>query len=150
MTIVPIGEWLPDLPAINNPGALEALNVIPASASYRPIASPLVSGNAASTSTIQGAISARGTDLSVRLFSGDGAKLYKFDGVNWSDVSRLSGGAYTVPATAMWRFTQFGDLLIAVNGVDAPQKFVMSSGANFTALGGTPPLARYVATVRDF
>jgi hypothetical protein len=49
-----------------------------------------------------------------------------------------------------WRFTQFGPLAIAVNGVDAPQAFDLSVGTRWAALGGTPPVAAFVTTVRDF
>ena len=50
----------------------------------------------------------------------------------------------------LWRFTQFGTLAIAVNGVDAPQKFDLSVGTNWTALGGSPPVGTLITTVRDF
>src|SRR5262249_57045909 len=45
---------------------------------------------------------------------------------------------------------QFGTLAIAVNGVDAPQKFDLAVGSDWTALGGSPPVGTYIATVRDF
>ncbi|MFZ5789778.1 MAG: hypothetical protein ACOY3L_03670 [Pseudomonadota bacterium] len=148
--MIPLGEWLPDRPALENPGALEALNVIPRAGGYGPLKSLLPSGGGAGAARLQGAASFRSTDLSVKNFCGAATALYKFDGTAWSDVSRTAGGAYGCPAEGMWRFAQFGDLAIAVNGVDAPQKFVMASGTAFTALGGSPPLARHVATVRDF
>jgi len=37
-----------------------------------------------------------------------------------------------------------------VNGVDAPQAFDLSVGTRWTVLGGTPPIAAFVTTVRDF
>ena len=40
MTVVPIGEWLPDLPALNNPGCPTLLNALPISqAAYGPFPS---------------------------------------------------------------------------------------------------------------
>lgn len=48
------------------------------------------------------------------------------------------------------RFTQFGSLAIAVNGIDAPQKFNLATGTNWETLGGSPPIGTFVATVRDF
>lgn len=48
------------------------------------------------------------------------------------------------------RFTQFGTLAIAVNGIDAPQKFNLSTGTNWETLGGSPPIGTFIATVRDF
>jgi hypothetical protein len=48
------------------------------------------------------------------------------------------------------RFTQFGNLAIAVNGIDAPQKFNLSSSTNWEALGGSPPIGTFIASVREF
>jgi hypothetical protein len=149
--MIPVGPWQPDLPELQNPGALEAKNVIPDAASYRPLPSFATTGGAM-TARVQGAISARGLGGGIVNFAGDAAKLYKWDssGVNWADVSRTTGGPYATPADGGWSFTQFGDLVIAANGVDAPQAFTIGSSANFAALGGSPPTARFVATVRDF
>ena len=37
----------------------------------------------------------------------------------------------------------------AVNGADAAQSFDLAAGAAFAALGGAPPVAKYVAVVRE-
>jgi hypothetical protein len=77
-------------------------------------------------------------------------------------VDTTAYSAYTTGGTAQkatlyapggdgtWRFTQFGTLAIAVNGVDNPQKFDLTSGTNFALLGGSPPVGTFIATVRDF
>ncbi|MBV8166218.1 MAG: hypothetical protein JO021_05455 [Alphaproteobacteria bacterium] len=68
----------------------------------------------------------------------------------------ISGGTaqkatvYSPGGDGSWRFTQFGALALAVNGVDPPQKFDLAVGTNFAALGGKPPVAAFVTTVRDF
>jgi hypothetical protein len=149
--MIPVGPWQPDLPALENPGALEAKNVIPDVAGYRPLPALAATGGAMSQ-RVQGAIVARGQGGAIANIAGDAARLYRWDGdgVAWTDVSRTSGGPYGTPADGGWSFAQFGDLVIAVNGVDAPQKFAIGGGGNFAALGGTPPVARCVATVRDF
>ncbi|MGE0116819.1 MAG: hypothetical protein AB7S71_14865 [Dongiaceae bacterium] len=149
--MIPIGAWQPDLPDFENPGALEAKNVIPDAAGYRPLPS-LVATVGAMSARVQGAVLARGQSGAVANFAADAAKLYRWDsaGVAWDDVSRTAGGPYSTPADGGWSFAQFGDLVIAVNGVDAPQKFAIGSAATFAALDGTPPVARFVATVRDF
>lgn len=78
-------------------------------------------------------------------------------GVDTSAYTTYSSGGtaqkatvYAPGADGNWRFAQFGSLAIAVNGVDAPQKFDLGTGANFVALGGSPPAASYIAIVRDF
>src|SRR5262249_4281976 len=152
--MIPIGAWQPDLPDFENPGALEAKNVIPDRAGYRPLPSLVAAGSAlgAMETRVQGAILARGQGGTVANFAGTVGKLYRWDnaGVAWIDVSRVTGGAYGTPADGGWSFAQFGDLVIAANGVDGPQKYTIGSGGNFAPLGGTPPVARFVATVRDF
>jgi hypothetical protein len=57
---------------------------------------------------------------------------------------------YAPGADGAWRFAQFGSLAIAVNGVDAPQKFDLGVGARWLALDGSPPAGTFIATVRDF
>jgi hypothetical protein len=146
--MIPFAEWRPDMPALG-PWAREALNVVPAEESYRPfnglqgVSSPLAS-------RAQGAAWFRGSAGATRMFVGDASKLYLLAGSTWNDVSRTAGGPYAPGGDNLWRFTQFGSLALAVNGVDAPQKFDLSLGTNWTALGGSPPVGTFITTVRDF
>lgn len=147
--LLPFGEWLPDLPVFNNPGALTATNVIPDAVSYRPFPSKVVYTTAIG-GVCKGAIPARKLDGSYVNYAGDSSALYTSIVLSWSNSTRLVGGAYTTAQEDFWEFTQFGTQLVAVNGfTDAPQ--VMSVGAaNFVVLPGSPPKAKHVATVRDF
>ena len=148
--MIPVGEFTPDQSAFGNPGASEAKNVVPAAQSYRPFKTLMASGSAASSARIQGGVTLRSTDLSVKSYCGDATKLYGFDGSAWSDFSRTSGGAYACPAQGMWRFAQFGDACLAVNGSDAVQSIAMGAGTNFAAQSGSLPAgSRYVCIVRD-
>jgi hypothetical protein len=86
-----------------------------------------------------------------------GANTFELSGVNTTAYTAWSSGGTVQVATiyapgsdGTWRFTQFGSLAIAVNGVDAPQKFDLAAGTNFADLGGSPPVGTFVATVRDF
>ncbi|HEY9211814.1 MAG TPA: hypothetical protein VIQ29_03055 [Ancylobacter sp.] len=148
MAIIPFAEWRPDMPALG-PWAREALNVVPAEESYRPL-NDLSGVSNPLAARAQGAAWFRGTAGATRMFAGDASKLYLLSGSTWNDVSRTSGGAYAPGGDNLWRFTQFGALAIAVNGVDAPQKFDLGVGTTWTALGGAPPVATFIATVRDF
>jgi hypothetical protein len=130
---------------------LEALNVIPASKSYKPL--PAFSAiTSALTARAQGWFSCRDLDGNVHNFSGDATKLYKLsaDGLTWNDVTRASGGAYATDAAGGWSFTQFNNFVIAVNGVDAPQAYELGTSTNFAALAGSPSISRFCATIRDF
>ena len=146
--MIPFAEWRPDMPALG-PWAREALNVVPAEESYRPL-NDLSGVSSALTARAQGAAWFRGTGGATKMFSGDASKLYLLSGTTWNDVSRTSGGVYAPGGDNLWRFTQFGTLAIAVNGVDVPQKFDLASGTNWTALAGSPPVGTFIATVRDF
>jgi hypothetical protein len=148
MTMIPFAEWRPDMPELSQ-WAREALNVVPAEESYRPL-NGLSGVTNALTARAQGAAWFRGTAGTSKMFAGDATKLYLLSATTWSDVSRTVGGAYAPGADGQWRFTQFGSLALAVNGVDAPQKFDLSVGTNWAALAGSPPTGTYIATVRDF
>jgi hypothetical protein len=78
-------------------------------------------------------------------------------GVNTTAYTAYSSGGtsaktlvYAPGTEGFWRFTQFGSLAIAVNGIDSPQKFDLSAGTNWATLGGSPPVGTFVATIRDF
>jgi hypothetical protein len=82
---------------------------------------------------------------------------FELSGVNTTSYSTYTSGGtaqkatiYAPGADGNWRFIQFGTLAIAVNGVDAPQKFDLAAGTNFADLGGSPPVGTFIATVRDF
>jgi hypothetical protein len=147
--MIEIGEFRPDLPDFGNPGATVALNVVPATTSYRPLAG-LSTYSSGLAGRCQGAFATRDSGGNVHNFAGDASKLYALTGQSWSDVSRAIGGPYSTPTDGMWSFGQFGNLIIAMNGVDAPQKWVLGSSTAFQALAGGPPNARCIAVVRDF
>jgi hypothetical protein len=57
---------------------------------------------------------------------------------------------YVTPANQRWRFTQFGNVLIAANGGNRLQGFNVNSATNFSDLAADAPQSRYVTVVRDF
>jgi hypothetical protein len=148
MVAIPFAEWRPDMPDLGQ-WAREALNVVPSEESYTPFQSLAAATNALSARA-QGAAWFRCPDGTQKMFAGDATKLYLLSGSTWNDASRLSDGAYATGGDNSWRFEQFGPLAIAVNGVDAPQKFDLAAGTNWQPLGGSPPVATFVANVGDF
>lgn len=149
--MTPLGPWLPDQMQFNAAAALDVKNVIPSGAGYLPFPS---FGNVATAlaSRPRGAATFRSTTGVVHNFCGDDTKLYKLatDGLSFTDVSRTVGGAYAVAADGWWTFTQFGDQVIASNNVDATQVYDMAAGGNFAALAGSPPIAAFTGSIRDF
>src|SRR5689334_12118328 len=112
-------EWLPDQADYQNPGTPTVLGVIPAVLGYRPFQAFTVQSSAL-TARGRGYWYGRAINGSARAFCGDATKLYALSGMTWNDVTGTSG-PYACPR--FWSFVQFGDLLIATNGVDPPQKF---------------------------
>jgi hypothetical protein len=57
---------------------------------------------------------------------------------------------YVTPTNQRWRFTQFGNVLIAANGGNRIQGFNVNSASNFSDLAADAPQSRYVTIIRDF
>jgi len=131
------GPWEPDKAATST--LRDARNLMPGKDGYYP-----VSGLSAVTSAMPGNFIGGGAfvgfDGTAALLAGTSTNLYRYSGTTWSSV-------YTGSASH-WRFAQFGTLVIAATG-GAPVKFDLAGGAA-ALLGGTPPAASLVATVRDF
>lgn len=147
------GEWLPDLPALNNPGCTEVINLIPTATGYREIDLPERASSTGLTGRCLGAYNGIFDSDSV-IFAGDATKLYSltsYDGA-WNDDA---GATYT---SIGWDFAQFGSLIIAVDGGtssnDTPQVWDMSTDVpgtdNWGDLGGSPPNAATVAVIGQF
>ena len=148
--MIPFGEWLPDQSDFENPGLLVAKNAIPAALGYRPIKALSTISNAAD-GVLRGITAGADPDGTTRQFAGDDSKLYLFNSgtKNLDDVS--VGGGYSLGANDKWRFTQFGNRMIAVAGsAVSPQTWLLGTDTSWSDLPGSPPTAEFVAVVRDF
>jgi hypothetical protein len=144
--VVQFGEWLPDLPEYQNPGALIAQNVIPQLQSYRALNS-LSSFSNALANVALGVFWAQDDAGVVSNFAGDVDALYELaGGNNWVDVS----GPSAPYAVDNWEFTKFGDRVIAAGFQTDLQQWDLASSIAFGDLAGSPPRGRRIATVRDF
>jgi hypothetical protein len=145
------GPFLPDQPSYQSGACSDVLNVVPSEKGYRP-ANSFFNVTGATTARVQGAFTCRGRQGTIYNFCGDATKLYQqsTDGLTWGDVSRLAGGAYATATDGWWDFALFGDIVIATNGVDVPQRFQLDVDTDFSALGGSPPVAKFVFVIRDF
>ena len=148
---VPFGEWLPDQPDHGKQGANVATNVYHAANTYKRFPS-LVAYSSNTTSTdSKGAGSFRDNSNTVYNFVATRTNLYQ-----------LTSGAFTSRKASLtgdhddfWTFTQFGEYVIASNGVDAAQYYLMGTSTNFANLtaiqtAGTAPVFRVSGVVRDF
>lgn len=151
LTRIPFGEWLPDYPPFANPGATVAKNVLPAPGGYRSFPSLNTYSNSLGA-VCKGAIVARDTTGNYFNYAGDQSALYVLSATSWTNVVRSAGagGAYNNTPDDYWEFTQFGTQLIGVNGLnDVPQTITVGT-AQFQNLGGSPPKAKHIASIRDF
>lgn len=144
--MIPLGEYLPDLPAFNNPGATVANNVIPTVMGYRQLGSISPYSTTALTARAQGLGSAQGGDGVVEMFAGDKTSLYRLQSTAWTATNT----SFNTAEDSAWRFAQFGNTMIATNYADYVQKWTLGTSSSWSNLGGSPPQARHIAVVRGF
>jgi hypothetical protein len=58
--------------------------------------------------------------------------------------------AYVTPTNQRWRFTQFGNVIIAANGGNRLQGYNLDTSSTFQDLAADAPRSRYITIVRDF
>lgn len=147
-TPVPFAPWLPDLPALANPGALIAKNVIPAERSYRPF-QDLVTQSDALNLRVRGAIAAKDTSGNAYHYAGTETKLYE---VRNQSATDKSGATYSTVGTVNWEATLFGANVIFTNLADPVQYIVAGAGGNFADLFSSTnkPKGKHIGTVRQF
>ena len=155
---LPFGEWLPDQPDHLNPGATVATNVYHAQTSYKPVKGLVAySGASNVTQNAKGAGSFRDNTNTVFTFVGTKDNIYKLTSGTFTSVKgslTISGGD-----TDFFTFTQFGQYVIASNGVNPPMYYEMGTSSNFATLqslataegsGTVPAKFRVSGVVRDF
>ncbi|MCP4385334.1 MAG: hypothetical protein GY798_28640 [Hyphomicrobiales bacterium] len=147
--MIPFGAWRPDPYTIDSKFSPEIKNCLPSSAGWKPFPG-LAADTDAVGSDVRGAFVARTSDGGVAIFCGTATRLYKLNGSTWTNVTRSSGGDYSLAADNYWSFAQQDNLLYAVQAGDAPQQINVDSGTNFAAVSGSPPTARYVKAVGNF
>lgn len=172
--MIPFGPWRPDAAAPNAPVCLKAQNVRPSVNGFLPLKAPVSSASALQNES-RGAVTVRLDGGAVKSYAGTTDNLYSLQSdITWDNVSNKSGydtliqpggdpittaagdaiafegAAYTTSGTQRWQFETFGDLLVATNFVNSPQKLDVTGSGDFADLGGSPPKARYITVVRDF
>ena len=146
---IPFGEWLPDQPKHLNPGANVATNVYYALNSYKRFPSLVDYSSNNIGADARGGGSFRNNAGSVFNFVAKNTDIYQLDGGTFTSRK----GSLTGTNTDYFTFTQFGNYIIASNGVDAPQYYLMGTSTNFanlSAIATGVPTFRVSGVVRDF
>jgi hypothetical protein len=138
-------EWLPDQPGLI--GALtNAKNVFPKAVGYGPFQDEVDYSGAASEdlNNVVGAVDTSGVS---RVVASASTKLFLFDSADLS-LDDISATTYTA-VSDRWRFTQFGNNLIAAGHPNTLQNYDLTTTGNFATVSGAPK-AKLITVVRDF
>ena len=155
MPVTGFAEFAPDQPPLAN-ATRYVQNVLPLTpTSYGPVYELEERGNSLSN-TCQGAAGFRSqVDGSAVNFAGDLTDQYLWSGTAWNSVTAVAGN-YATPVDGGWKYEQFLNSVVATNGVGTMQEWSIGTSSNFISMNSTSastdasPLARFVATVRDF
>lgn len=143
--MIRFGEWLPDLPDLDNPGLLTAQNALFLEGAYRPFKALGSSGlDALASEPLGGLVTASYT------YVGLATSLQRSTTAlgTWTDYSK--GTSYSTATS--WAFARYKNLVIATNRVDVPQYQTLGSGSDFAdlATSGTAPNAAIVGKIGQF
>jgi hypothetical protein len=145
ITRVTFGEWLPDQPGVI--GALTtARNCYPKAVGYGPFPQEVDYSDDA-PQALTAAAAAKDTNSITSIYAAGTTRLFKLDtsDFSWDDIS-----ATTYSGTSGWKFTQFGNSLIAANESNTMQFIDVVSGTTFANIAVDAPKAKFVTVVRDF
>lgn len=148
--VLPVGEWLPDYPDLNNPGSPNVRNVIARTeASYGPSGGPSVYSNALDN-RCQGSAAFIDASGNVNLFAGTSDKLYHMvsGSTSWVDVSKVGG--YNCPSNVEWQFEYYNGYVTATDFADNIQVFQLGVSTKFGDLAAAAPRAYYSAMIKGF
>ena len=138
-------EWTPDQPSVVENLSV-AKNVVPAAVGFIPM--PLAVDYSSSASENLNNVFAGKFSATTNVFAGGATKLFRLDGSTLGLNNVSKSGNYT--NVERWKFTQFGDTVIAANDRDKLQSFTLGSSTLFADLAAAAPVAKYVTVVRDF
>jgi hypothetical protein len=155
-------EWLPDQPALGNPGLTRAENVIPYNEVYK-CYTTLTTGAAAALAddprgahpyaTTAGGTAAGYSTYGLLVGTRDDLLRLSTNGLTFNSIRSATYSGATLSAVHMfWDFAQFNNVLIATDKIDLPQRYTIGA-ANASTLGstmGTAPFAQQVGVINEF
>lgn len=140
------GDFAPDLAELDAGVAAVALNVYPGLNSYSPVLAADTPYSDALPEAPRGLFLARKQNGTFVALAGTDGTLQRLDGNTWTEI----GSGFNVPVDEFWSGTQFGTTFIFTNITDGAQKYSIEAGGSISALGGSPPAARFVDVIEDY
>lgn len=130
--------------------SINIVNAVPVRDGWGPVRD-LVALSQALAAPCMGAWSVRKQDGTYRLIATTATRIYELNGTDysWIDISGPSA-PYAVPVGDRWSATKYGQKLILCNLGNAIQYIDIDAGTAFANLPGSPPQARYIATVGEY
>jgi hypothetical protein len=148
--LVRFGEWIPDEPDLNNEGSININNVLVQGDNYKPFKKFSSLTTSISTSArIYGAYSFVASDGVSYTFAGDESDLFRLVGSTWQNVTKASTN-YNVQTEGQWRFTSFGDRVIATNLADNVQSYIAGTSTGFSDLSTSAPKFKDITVLNNF
>lgn len=140
-------EWLPDQPALGNPGLLRAENVLPLDSGYGPFLPLDQTLGTITQSSVAGAFAAVGETKGSQYIYALAGLDYYMGNAGTTFVTRGAASS----AGSIERFAQYENLVIAVGG-HTPNRHTVGSASGFTALAasGYAPEADVVSVINQF
>jgi hypothetical protein len=142
---IPFLGFTPSVDPTSTGCVLDCMNLVPTMRGMKGAPAPVLYGNPAFPSRVSGAAACELLNGSYRMFVGNATDLYEVVGTANNKVTR-SSGPY-IGGANQWRFAQFGNASLAVNGADPLQQSI-STGV-FSDVANSP-VASIVEVVQGF
>ena len=138
-------EWKPDLP--DTTGSLnDAKNVYSVGIGYSPFPSAADYSTPA-TENLNSVFAAKFGEI-IEVFSGSATEIFKLNLATLDLTSVSRAGGYT--GDGVWKFEQFGNVVLACNGTEKIQAWTIGTSTEFADVAADAPAPKDIAVVRDF
>lgn len=148
--MLPFPPFEPDRSLYALDASLNIINAVPVRDGWGPVPD-LTPISQALAAECKGAWSVRRQDGTYRLIASTETNLYEMDATDYSWIN-ISGPSapYAVPVGDRWSATKYGQWLILCN-LGGPEQYIdIDTGLAFADLPGSPPWARYIATIGEY
>jgi hypothetical protein len=139
------GEWLPDRPYYNNPGLVEAKNLIPVDDFYKDFID-FAGVDATLPAIPNSAFAAIDENGDPEIYAGTTANIYESLGGTWT---ARAAATYAAATNGYWSFAQFDNYVIATDYSDRPQYKTIGAAGNFATITAAP-FARQCGVINRF